>query len=172
MVLANDGELAVALRERLDRAWVTVLDATAGDPMGVVAACQPWPWMLVGAVGDVPPALLALVRQRPVLLRWLGAVPDGMPRHCRRSEQFDDLAAAAASAIGTNLDGVRLAPGTGVTVAGGVHVSAELEALLGESPLRLDLPRSRFRHAEALLQRSAPHLRVTSSDDGTRLERC
>lgn len=169
-MLSAGGELAVALRERLDRAWVTVLDAGDGDPMGVIASCQPWPWMLVGDIPMVPAAVAELTRHRPVLLRWLGVAPAGLPHRCQDLTRFADLAASVSAALGGAVGDVRLAMGAGVAIGPDVHVNAELEALLGESPRPLDMPRSRFRIAEALLDRCAPGVRVTSRPGGVTLE--
>ena len=161
VVLGRDGELAVALRERLD--------AAGTDPLAVIGSCAPWPWMLVGQGPQAGEPLTAWLRPRPVLVRWLGALPDGLPGHARASARFGDLATSVTRALAADVAGVRLAVGAGVQVDGTVHVNPELEALLCESPAAFDLPRARFRRAEALVARSIPRLRVTSTVTGVAL---
>ena len=168
-MVAADGELAVALRERLDRAYVTVVDGAGGEILDVLAATRPWPWMVAGAVADLPASVREWLCARPVLLRWLGPVPPGLPRHCRTVAGFTALVESTAAALHAEIGGVRLAVGTGVAIDGTVHANAELEALLGEAPGPVDLPRSRVRSAGTLLARCAPHLCLQSSSAGTTL---
>ncbi|MHB8718896.1 MAG: hypothetical protein ACYDAC_08410 [Candidatus Dormibacteria bacterium] len=166
VVLGRNQELAVALRERLDRAWTTVLDASGEDPLATCRACVPWPFMVAGDAGSLPEGLGRWLRRRPVLVRWLGELPPGLPRHARALLTFAELAASVNAALKADVGGVRLAVGTGVQLGDAVHRNAELEALLGDSPLPLALPRSRFRGAESLLSRRAPRLRIVASPTG------
>ena len=52
VVISPDGELAVGLRERLDRGRVVVKDARPGEARAAVKSCRPWPWMVIGAVPE------------------------------------------------------------------------------------------------------------------------
>ena len=47
VVLSRDGELAVGLRERLERARVVVKDARPDESLTAVGSCRPWPLSLI-----------------------------------------------------------------------------------------------------------------------------
>jgi hypothetical protein len=57
LVVGNDAELAVALRDRLDRAYLTVFEVRPDEASEAVHACRPWPWMVVGATPEIPEPL-------------------------------------------------------------------------------------------------------------------
>jgi hypothetical protein len=86
VVLSRDGELAVGLRERLERARVVVKDARPDEALTAVGSCRPWPWMLVGDAADLPPGVEAAPARHPVLVLWLGTAPCGLPVHARGPE--------------------------------------------------------------------------------------
>jgi hypothetical protein len=151
IVLAADGELAVGLREELSRAWVVVKDARPAEVWTAVASCRPWPWMLIGAVPELPPGGAPMLRH-PTLLYWLGPIPAGLPPHRRGFSRFTELATAVGEALDREVGGMRLAVGVGVQLPGGrVSDSAELQALVSADPAGFDLPLSRFRSANRLL---------------------
>lgn len=151
VVLATDGELAVALRERLERSLVVVKDARPEEAEAVVRSCRPWPWMLVGGIPEVGPALLAALR-RPVLTLWYGARPPSLPRHALAFARFGDLAIAVRDALGRERAGMRLDAGCGVRLPGGAHAgSAALQALVSCGAAGFDLPLAAFRSASRAL---------------------
>jgi len=148
VVLAADGELAVALRENLDRQRVVVKDARPEEVEDAMRSCHPWPWMLVGAVPELPLPVVAALTRQPVLVLWYGPGPVELPRHARRFDRFAELAAAAARALEQEVGGLRLAIGCGVDLpCGGYSRSAELQALVAAAPAGFDLPLSAFRSA-------------------------
>jgi hypothetical protein len=154
VVIGSDGDVAVALRERLDRAYVTVLDAAPRDALSALESCRPWPWMVVGAVPEVGHAVLAALRDRPILVLWLGPSPTGLPLPIRAFTRFSDLAGAAAGALGADVAGIRLSIGSGLLLPGGEQRrNPELEALVCAHPHPFRLPRSRFRSAGEALRR-------------------
>ena len=170
VVASPDAEVAVALRACVDRAFVTVHDTEPDHAAGVIDACRPWPWMVVGCAEQAPPALLASLRHRPILVFWLGRVPHGLPAHARRFERFSELTVAVTSAIAAEVAGMRLAIGSGVLLPGGeVRRNAELEALISNHPHGFVLPRARFRAAATALRRAAPGCRVAQTSGGMAL---
>jgi hypothetical protein len=147
VVLAADGELAVALRDRSDRGLVVVKDARPEEAEAVIRSCRPWPWMLVGAVPEAGPAVVAALR-RPVLALWYGCRPPELPRHARAFARFADLAAAVQRALGGEHAGMRLGTGAGVELPGGRHIAgAALQALVSAGDTGFDLPLGTFRAA-------------------------
>jgi hypothetical protein len=151
LVVATDGELAVGLREHLDRAMVVVRDARPDEAAAAAASCRPWPWLLVGA-GSEPFAGLEALLELPVLALWYGAPPPGVERRAQAHTRFRDLVSAVAASLGREVAGMRLAVGAGVDLASGRHTRcAELQALVSAGPGGLALPRRRFRCAQRIL---------------------
>nr|MDQ2959808.1 hypothetical protein [Candidatus Dormibacteraeota bacterium] len=151
VVIGSDGEVAVALRERLDRARVTVVDAAPADALAALRACRPWPWMVVGTVSEPGQDVVADLRHRPILVLWLGQPPAGTPRHVRAFTRFSDLAGAAVGALAAEVAGIRLSIGSGVLLPNGEqHHNPELEALVSAHPHPFRLPRARFRTAAGI----------------------
>ena len=147
-VLAPDGELAVGLRERLDRARVVVKDARPEEAPAMLASCRPWPWMVIGAVAEPPPEVTPALIRRPIIVCWLGPMPPGLPAHGRGYSRFSVLADAVEQALGREVAGMRLAVGAGVHLPGGrITSSAELQALVSAHPAGFDLPLAAFRSA-------------------------
>lgn len=145
LVIAATGELAVALRERIDRGLAVVRDVRPGEMSEGLGACRPWPWMVVGEVAQVSATVRATLCARPVLVFWRGAPPDGLPKHVRRFPSFSGLADAVAQALGASVAGLRLAPGVGVELPDGrISRSLELQALVGAHPHPFHLPRRAF----------------------------
>ena len=48
VVVSRNGELAVALRDSVDVSMAMVRDVRPDEVQNAIAACRPWPWMLVG----------------------------------------------------------------------------------------------------------------------------
>ena len=169
LVIGEDVELAVALRDRLDRAYVTVCEVRSPEAAGAVRGCQPWPWMVVGSSSALADALGTLLAGEPTLVLWHGEPPAGLPAHTRRMALFSELATAAQAAIDAEVGGVRLAPGTGLTMPDGGHASSPaLEALVASHPRPLFAAGRWFRGAAATLDSHGVPLRVTRVGSGGR----
>ena len=154
VVITPDGELAVALRDRVPREFAVVRDARPEDAAAVAAACLPWPWMVVGATTPLPPGLATLLRTRPVLTMWLGAAPTGLPLHARRFARPAALLDAVDQARTASVGGMRLAPGSGVEMGDGTLLrGSTLDALVGAFPGGFAVPSRAFRTAAATLAR-------------------
>ncbi len=105
LVLSHDRELAVALRERLDRALVTVREVWPDEALAAVRACRPWPWLVVGDIREADPALTRLLASRPTLLVWRGAPPPGLPPQLRAARLFSEIVEAVEAALGAVVGG-------------------------------------------------------------------
>ena len=160
VVLSHDGELAVGLRERLERLRVVVKDARPDEAGIAMASCRPWPWMLVGDLAELPTCVRPALARHPVLVLWLRPVPRGLPAHSRDFSRYSELADAASRALEGEVGGVRLAAGAGVEMPGGrLARSASLQALVSAHPAGFNLPLSRFGSATRALSGSAVRLR-------------
>jgi hypothetical protein len=167
LVIGDDTELAVALRDRLPRAYVTVVDVRPAEVAAAVPSCRPRPWLVVGTASEVPDTVVRVLAQNPTLLFWRGHPPARLPAHTRRFDLFSELAAAAELAVNAEVGGVRLAPGGGLTMPDGRHAGcAALEALVGNHPRPLFLPGRHLRTAAAVLDAHRVALRVDSTSIG------
>jgi hypothetical protein len=154
VVITDDGELAVAVREAVPQGIAVVRDARLDDAAEVAAACLPWPWMVVGATPTMTLGLATVLRTRPVLTLWLGAAPAGLPAHARAYDRPGALLEAIGTACSSRVGGMRLAPGSGVELSDGTLMrGATLDALLGAHPDGFALPASTFRPVAAALAR-------------------
>jgi hypothetical protein len=154
VVVTDDGELAVAVREAVPQGVAVVRDARPGDASEVAAACLPWPWMVVGATRAVSPGLASMLRSRPVLTLWLGVAPAGLPAHATAFDRPAALLEAIGIACRAQVGGMRLAPGSGVELSDGTLVrGATLDALLGAYPGGFALPAHTFRPVATTLAR-------------------
>lgn len=170
LVLSETHELAVALRERLDRAYVTVRHARPGEAEAAIADCWPWPWMIVGDLDDPGAAVLTLMRSRPVVVLWQGTHPVSLPAHAGVVSRFADLVAVSERALAGEVGGMRLAIGSGVSLPGGAHAeNAELQALISLHPAGFDLAAHRFASAVRALARVNAGWAVTTTGGGVRL---
>jgi hypothetical protein len=124
-------------------------------------------------VGDGPEmsdALAGSVAQHPVLVLWRGMQPRGLPAHARAFVLFSELAHATAAALHAEVGGIRLAPGTGLTMPDGAHCSnGALEALVASHPHPIFAPTRAFRGAAAALASHRIPLRVAHHDGGVSL---
>jgi hypothetical protein len=153
LVISEDVELAVALRERLARAYVTVCHVRTAEAQRATRDCRPWPWMVIGDRADLPEMVVRTLAGAPTLVLWRGGRSAGLPAHARHLDLFSELATAAADAIGAEVGGVRLAPGGGLTMPGGEHVtSPALEALVASHPRPLFAAPRHFRTVGAILE--------------------
>jgi hypothetical protein len=167
VVLSRDGELAVGLRERLERARVMVKDARPEEARTAVGSCRPWPWMLVGNLAELPPGVEPALARHPVLVLWLGPPPSGLPAHGRGFSRYSELADAASQALEAQVGGMRLATGAGVELPGGrLARNASLQALVSAHPAGFNLPLVSFSSAARALSGTAVSLRPRR-DPGT-----
>jgi hypothetical protein len=167
LVIGTDLELAVALRDRLDRAYVTVCEVRHDEAAAAVRACHPWPWMVVGSGADCAETVLRPLARRPALVFWRGARPAGLAAHTRGVALFSELAAAAEAAIAAEVGSISLAPGAGLTMPGGGHVtSAALEALVASHPRPLFAAPRHFAGVPATLAAHDAPLRVARTPGG------
>jgi hypothetical protein len=154
VVVTDDGELAVAIREQVPQGIAVVRDARPDDAPEVAAACLPWPWMVVGATTSVAPGLVTVLRSRPVLVIWLGSPPAGLPAHTTVFDRPATLLDAVRSACSAHVGGMRLAPGSGVELSDGTLLrGATLDALVAAHPQGFALPSRIFRSAATALAR-------------------
>jgi hypothetical protein len=169
LVISEDGELSVALRDRIDRAYAVVKDVRSEEARAAFEACMPWPWLVVGNVASVDGGLIEAMEGRPVLVYWRGDMPDGLPSHARSFERFSDLSAAVTQALTQNVAGLKLAVGLGVDLPdGGFARSAELQALVAGYPHPFDVPLDAFRSAARVLTSHGIAARpVRDSESGT-----
>lgn len=167
MVVSEDIELAVALRDRLDRSYVTVCGVRIGEAEAAVRGCSPWPWMVIGDGAGLTPATVQVLARHPMLLLWRGPPPPRLPAHTRRVKLFSELAAAVEAALGAEVGGIRLAPGAGVTLPDGRHnASAALEVLVASHPRPLFAAAHHFRAVDATLEAHAVPLHVARTAAG------
>jgi hypothetical protein len=167
LVIGEDPELAVALRDRLDRAYVTVCEVRPVEAEAAVRDCRPCPWMVVGAGMDVPGAVVTLLARQPTLLVWRGTQPPGLPAHARAVDRFSELAEAVEAAICAQVGGVRLAPGEGLTMTDTQHAtSPALEALVASHPRAVFAPARHFRNVARTLKSHRVPLRLARSETG------
>jgi hypothetical protein len=124
LVVGHDAELAVALRDRLDRAFLTVCEVRPDEAPAAVRASRPWPWMVVGDTDDLAEPFRQALRSLPVLLLWRSPPPRGLPLHLRVVQRFSELACAIDIAMRAEVCGIRLAVGSGLTMPDGTHVSS------------------------------------------------
>jgi hypothetical protein len=156
VVLSPDGELAVGLRERLDRVRLVVKDARPEEAPSALASCRPWPWMVVGNVADLPSGVEPILASHPVLVFWLEPLPGGLPAHARGFSRYSMLADAVSRALDAEVEGMRLAAGAGVELPGGrVSLSASLQALVSAHPAGFNLPLESFASAARALASGA-----------------
>jgi len=160
LVITSDGDLAVALREKVDRIYALVKDVRPHEASDGIATCMPWPWMVVGGVDELPADALDVLRTRPILTFWRGPVPPGLPAHARTFERFADLAAAVNDSLRHTVEGMRLAIGLGVDMPNGTYArSAELQALVAGHPHAFEMPLDAFRSAARVLHQHHVPLR-------------
>jgi len=141
LVSSSDGEMAVALHERIDRTRAVIKDVRPDESADGIAACLPFPWLVINAAGGESAALEDVIRRQPVLALWRAPTPRGLPRHVRAFTRFSEVSAAVEQALMQRVAGLRLAGESGVDLADGTHIaSAVLQALVAQHPLGFDLP--------------------------------
>lgn len=167
VVLGDDAELACALRDRLDRAYVTVIEARQGEERNSLRAHRPWPWMVVGAGEEIDPVLLSELARSPSLLVWRAPPPPGLPAHAVVTRRFSGTVAAAQEALDGAVAGMRLAVGSGVDLPGGRHVAnAALETLVASHPRPVAAGSAFARSAARVLERHGIAARALAGPAG------
>lgn len=152
LVVADDAELAVALRDRLDRAFLTVYEARPEEAAAALRACRPWPWMVVGQTARIAEPARAALAAHPILALWRGPPPPGLPPHAAVVRSFSELVAAIQGALRSRVEGIQLAVGSGLTMPDGAHeASPALEALVASHPRPMCLTPRQLRAATAAL---------------------
>jgi hypothetical protein len=158
LVVSDDGELAVALRERIAPRDALIRDVRRAEAALGVAACLPHPWMVVGE-GALPPVLALMLRRCPALVLWRG--DETLPPHAQRYESFGDLCAMAEAAVHSSVGGMRLAPGEGVEMPDGAQVgSASLQVLVAAHPRAVPVTPQAARSVRRLLARHGARARL------------
>lgn len=151
VVVGDDGEIAVAVREALPRTMVMVLDARPAEAEAAIGVCRPYPWAVAWASAAAFPG--AFVRARPLSLFLVRSRAAEPPCRWRSWSTFGELVAQLRRMLGASAGGMRLAPGIGVQMPdGGVVRSAPLQALLSVHPSGLSAPHSRFRDVHEVLR--------------------
>jgi hypothetical protein len=167
LVVGDDAELATALRDRLDRSYVTVIEVPAGEELEAIRACRPWPWMVVGAGTQVDAGVATELGRSPTLVVWRGSPPPGLPAHAIAAARFTEVAGTVATALGAAVAGMTLAIGSGVDMPDGSHVAnACLEALVASHPRPLFAPPRLVRSVASALAAHGVPLRPRSTTSG------
>jgi hypothetical protein len=167
LVVGDDPELATALRDRLHRAYVTVIEVPPGAELGAILGCRPWPWMVVGAGEQIDAAVAADLGRKPTLVVWRGSQPPGLPAHTISASRFTEVVGTVATALGAEVAGMSLAIGSGVDMPGGAHVAnACLEALVASHPRPLFAPSRLARSAALALAAHGVPLRPRTTAGG------
>jgi len=153
VVVSDDGELGVALRDCVEPWRALIRDVRLDEFDAAIAACTPWPWMVVGSGTRTPAALLPLVMARPSIVAWYGEPPLNGHGRVHSLALFSDVAGFVRDCLNREVGGMRLAAGTGVELPLGRCVrSASLEALIGVHPAGFELPLRVFRSGARVLR--------------------
>jgi hypothetical protein len=170
LVIAEGSELAVALRDRVHRAYLTVREVRPAEAYGAVLGGPRRPWMVVGDGAELPGEIVDLLTRHPIVLLWRGPQPAGLPAHTRCFERFSDLADAVEAALGAEVGGMRLAPGDGLTMTDAEHATVPaLEVLVATHPFPVFARGQHFRRVDAALKSHGVPLRLAIGGGGARL---
>jgi len=170
LVIAEQPQLWAAIRDRLDPALALVRHARPAQLSEVWRRADPWPWLVVGAAGEVPEALGELVAGRPIPVLWLrqpgGALPAGVVVHPSWAGLSADL-----DRLGATVFGMRFAPRRGVRTEGGCTIDGapELEGLMAAHPRGL-APFDGVRQVRRTIERFGLPCRVALEGRLVRLE--
>jgi hypothetical protein len=152
LVFSDDGELAVALRERVAPRQALIRDVRRHEAGEAIRACRPFPWMVVGE-GD-PPEPMDAVCAGPTLVMWRAPLARAFASHTVGFRRFAELCAEVERALSNSVGGMRLAIGEGVSMPDGACVrSAYLDTLVAAHPSGRRLPPSVSRSVAAQLRR-------------------
>lgn len=148
VVVGDDGETAVALRDALPRAMVVVFDSRPAEVAAAVDVCRPCPWALVwSSVAEMPAALAA-----PPTIALLRGAPHAAPAR-ERWASYGVLLSRLRAMLAAEVGGMRLAPGAGVELAdGSISHSAWLQALVSTHPTGVHASAAQLRATRSLLR--------------------
>ena len=167
VVITADGELAVAIRERIEPAGALIRDVRPAEAGEAVDACRPYPWMVVGE-GHMPHGIAALLRSRPVIGIWREPLPPGAPERTMTFSSFAELWRLTSRALRNVVADMRLAPACGVELPDGARVaSAPLQALIGAHPRGCVLGTAAARSVSSLLARHGVTAVLSPAGAGT-----
>ncbi len=169
--------LWATLRERVDPGLAYVRSAAPHEVVRVWRSCQPWPWLVVGATPDLPPAAVELIGSHPIPVHWVGEAPRGLLGQPVVYRDWVELVGALdhlRELADEGRNGVRLLRNRGLRAPDGRIVldAVNLESLLA-APAGLMLPANGGTIAAALevelgasrlplqLQRTGELLRLT-----------
>ena len=163
VVVGDDGETAVALRDALPRAMVVVLDARPAEAAAAISVCRPCPWALVWSARIEIAA--ALVRAPTILLV---SEHSGGRLTSERWDGFGSLLARLRAMLAADVGGMRLAPGVGVELPdGSLSQSAWLQALVSVHPAGIPAAAAQLRAARSLLRALEAGWTVSRGTGGT-----
>ena len=163
VVVGDDGETAVALRDSLPRAMVVVLDARPAEAAAAVTVCRPCPWALVWASAAGMPEALAATPTIVLVREQSGTVDQP-----GRWGSFAVLLARLQAMLAAEVGGMRLAPGAGVELAdGSISHSAWLQALVSMHPAGMPASAAQLRGARSLLRAKGAGWTVSRGAGGT-----
>jgi hypothetical protein len=166
VVVSADGELAVAIRDRIAAELALVRDVRPDEALAAAAACAPWPWMVAGDAA-ASSDFTALLAQKPVIVMWLGQYPAGLPAHAQRYRHASDLLDAVDATARHVVGGMRLAAHAGVLMPdGGLARSSSLQALVSQHPHGFALGLQEFRSAARSLASHHVEWRASQRNDG------
>ena len=163
VVVGDDGETAVALRDAVPRAMVVVLDARPAEAAAAIAVCRPVPWALVwSSRTDLPEALAA-----PPTIALLRDQSRAAPAP-ERWASYRALLARLRAMLAAEVGGMRLAYGVGVELPdGSISQSAWLQALLSVHPGGMRASAAQLRAARRLLHATGAGWTVSRDAGGT-----
>lgn len=164
VVVGDDGETAVALRDALPRPMAVVLDARPDEAAAAIGVCRPCPWALVWSAAGELPVALGVHSPTVILVSAAGAAPAGVERWTG----FSGLLARLREMLAAEVGGMRLAPGVGVEMPGGsVSRSPWLQALVSMHPAGVPAQPAQVRAARSLLRTRAAGWTVARGAGGT-----
>ena len=163
VVVGDDGETAVALRDALPRAMVVVLDARPAEAAAAIAVCRPCPWALVWSSNTEVPEALAAPPTIALLRDQSRAAP---APQCWGS--YGVLLSRLRAMLASEVGGMRLAPGAGVELPdGSISQSAWLQALVSVHPAGMPASAAQLRAARSLLRARGAGCTVSRGAGGT-----
>ena len=163
VVVGDDGETAVALRDSLPRAMVVILDARPPEAAAAVSVCRPCPWALVWSAAAGMPDALA-----PTPTISLVPGQSSEPGQAEGWGSFADLLARLRAMLAAEVGGMRLAPGVGVELPdGSISHSVWLQALVSVHPAGMPASAAQLRAVQSLLRSRGAGWTVSRGAGGT-----
>ena len=163
VVVGDDGETAVALRDALPRAMAVVLDARPAEAAAAIAVCRPVPWALVWSSNTEMPEAFAA----PPTIALQRAQSHAAPAP-ERWASYGVLLARLRAMLAAEVGGMRLAQGVGVELPDGyISHSAWLQALVSVHPGGIRASTAQLRAARRLLHATGAGWTVSRGAAGT-----